>query len=70
MNNLLLEKEIDIEYEWSKTLLAKLGKKKPSRVWIIQLVRIYNRKYNTKRYKYNRETNKIVKFRSIYEIYE
>ena len=61
MDNLLYVKDIDINYEWKKTILAKLGKKHPSRAWIQQLVRIYNRKYKKNVYKYNFLSNDIDK---------
>ena len=59
MDNFLIIKDIDIIKEWNKTLLAKLGKKKPSEGWICQLVRIRNKKYKRKVYKYFRNTNMI-----------
>tara|TARA_B110000208_G_scaffold191759_1_gene259951 strand:- start:12219 stop:12422 length:204 start_codon:yes stop_codon:yes gene_type:complete len=61
MEDLLFIKNININEEWKKTLLSKLGKKKPSKEWIQQLVRIYNNKYKGNIYTYNHLSNKIDK---------
>ena len=49
MDNLLLLPEIDIQKEWRKTFLGFFRlKKSPSDAWIIQFIRILNRKYKNK----------------------
>ena len=45
MNERLIIK-INYEREWKKTLLYRLGKKKPSESWKRQLERIYKKKYD------------------------